>query len=57
MLEMASELQQIQEELTNQKAELLQLSSEKGELEQHLEVWFTVVKLYQIFRSFEQSKK
>ena len=38
MQEMALEIEQLQQELTNQKSELLQLTSEKGELEQHLEV-------------------
>lgn len=38
MQEMATEIQQLQQETTNQKVENIQLTSEKGELEQHLEV-------------------
>ena len=38
MQEMATEIQQLQQETTDQKVENIQLTSEKGELEQHLEV-------------------
>ena len=47
MQTMATELHQLQQDVTSQKAEILQMSSEKGELEQHLEVLCKIQCLFQ----------